>query len=186
MSALRTALRSYRLRAGDPASGRRAARSALFVICSEDASATAFATAVDPALILQNFGATLPPPGGAPCGASTTITYALLQERVGHIVLCGHAACRFHAPDAELGPQIEDRRFTPAQRASQSSLLLQADRAWAHARALERPARLHALWFDEEEGDVYAYRPDERRFELFDDLDVERLLVDLDAPGAPR
>lgn len=182
-----SALRSYRLRSAvRRPEGSGAPRSALFVICSEHVAATAFAAAVDPALVLQNFGGTVPPPGAVSGGDVSTLAYALQQERVRHVVLCGHAACRApgFAPAAATPERLSDRLFTPQQRASQVGLLLQMDRVQAHARAWDRHVELHTLWFDEDEGDVYAYRPAERRFTLFGDLDAERLVEELGAAPA--
>jgi carbonic anhydrase len=169
-------LREYRRRAFVGASAARDPLPALFVLCAECVPAAAFAAAADPAMVLQNFGGALPPSADRSSADQATVHQALTRARVGHVVLCGHARCNaVHAPPGER----------PSRRASQDHLLLQRERAAAMARALEVGVRIHALWFDEDEGDVYAYRPEERRFTLLSDLDVERLLADL-AGGAPE
>lgn len=177
-----TALRAYRLRAADgrPCDARTPV-SALFVVCSEHASANAFVAAVEPALVLQNLGARVPPGRVEGSGDVATMEYALQLLQVRHVVVVGHAGCGAGREDPEV--RLHDPRFAPDALASQASLLLQASRARAHARASDRRVQVHALWFDEDEGDVYAYRPEERRFALLSDLDAERLLDELAATG---
>jgi carbonic anhydrase len=177
MPSVLAALRAYRTRAAESRSRDAAAPvSALFVICSEHASANALVAAVEPALVLQNLGARVPAERSGDSGDFVTVEVAFELVGVRHVVVVGHSGCciRPEVPGDDR-EHLHDDRFTPEKRASQASLLLQVARVQAHARAADRRVQVHALWFDEEEGDVYAYRPDAHRFALFSDLDAERL-----------
>lgn len=178
---------------------------ALIVTCAESPVLSAFVASLDPLCVLQNLGGALP---GAISGAGKagdemtcgTIEYALNELGLRHIVLLGHSSCR--VPSMR---RRRERSLAPAQRVdepgpswlraargssscdnlSQAWLLEQMarlrDRLTAGRLATGTEVATHALWFAEDQGDLFAYSGNEERFVLASDLEMERLFSLLEA-----
>lgn len=182
---------------------------ALVITCSESPILGMFAASLDPLLTLQNFGG-VPAVSTSPsfsangndgidpeCG---TIEYALDELAIRHIVFCGHSKCRVPAlmrngkwpssrPEAS-GEQLHAEtklgvQTVPGKHLSQVWLVEQMARLndWllgaTHLGGID--IATHALWFDEDHGDIFAYVRDEKRFLLMSDIDMDRLFDALES-----
>ena len=177
---------------------------ALVITCSESTVLSAFVASLDPLCILQNLGGTLPstqspddPNYGDGDVGWGTVAYALGEMGLRQVVLCGHFGCCVAAgwradngtlPVREFGVRNDTRlaeqlvvasELPPPKRASQLRLveqLLRMDAYLARSCYREADVTMHALWFDEDQRQVFAYSRDRREFVLTDQRDFERLL----------
>jgi carbonic anhydrase len=176
---------------------------ALVITCSESAVLSAFVASLDPLCILQNLGGTLPSKQSLDdlkhideTGWST-VAYALGKMRLRQVVLCGHFECCIAAGrptengaspapefsvrnDTRLAEQLIVASKLPApKRASQLWLveqLLRMDAYLVHRSGYrEADVSMHALWFDEDQHQIFAYSRDQRQFVLMDQRDFQRL-----------
>jgi len=176
---------------------------ALAIICSESTVLSVFVALLDPLCILQNLGGTLPTTQ-SPDDANYSdgdvgwgsVAYALGEMGLRQVVLCGHFGCCVAAGgsaadgtlpvrefggrnDTRLAEQLVVASELPApKRASQLRLveqLLRMDAYLARSCYREADVSMHALWFDEDQHQVYAYSRDQRQFVLMDQRDFERL-----------
>ena len=138
----------------------------MFILCSEDYFGAGLIARCDAAIVLQT-------PGGAAAAsesqARTTIEYAVLQERVRHVVVLAHRGCRFCGALPEGA-----RELALAQWQS-----LTND---AFSQSLFRDHRVHVrlLWVDATSGEVCAFRADEQRLAPMGSGDFERMLASLE------
>jgi len=177
---------------------------ALAITCSESPVLSAFVASLDPLCILQNLGGTLPttqslddPNYRDNDVGWGTVAYALGQMGLRQVVLCGHFECCIAAGrqaengappapefsvrnDTQLAEQLVVASKLPAsKRASQLWLVeqfLRMDAYLAHRSGhWGADVSMHALWFDEDQHQVFAYSRDQRQFVLMDRRDFERL-----------
>ena len=176
---------------------------ALVITCSESTVLSAFVASLDPLCILQNLGGTLPTTQSLDdlnyrdddVGWGT-VAYALGEMGLRQVVLCGHFGCCVAAgwpaadgtlPVREFGLRNDTRlaeqlvvasKLPATKRASQLWLVEQLSRmdAYLHRSGYrEADVSMHALWFDEDQRQVFAYSRDRREFVLMDQRDFERL-----------
>jgi hypothetical protein len=170
---------------------------ALFITCAESPILTAFVASLDPLCVLQNLGGTvsLPTSFREKKGddlAWGTVEYALNVLGVRQVVFLGHSSCCV-PPMWRRGewspPFMEPARDQASSRLREIVPLIAYDNL-SQAWLLEQMARLcdwlvgihdktdiamHAIWFAEDQGDLFAYSRDERRFVLMSDIDTDRL-----------
>ena len=141
---------------------------AMFILCSEDYLGAGLIARCDAAIVLQT-------PGGAAAASESqvraTIEYAVLQERVRHVVVLAHRGGRF------CGALPEGAR---EQALSQWQSLTND----AFSQSLFRDHRVHVrlLWLDATSGEVCAFRADEPRLEPMGRCDFDRMLESLEEP----
>ena len=182
---------------------------ALVITCSESPILGIFAASIDPLLTLQNFGG-VPAVSTSPSSSANgnggidpecgTIEYALDELAIRHIVLCGHSKCRVpalmrsgrrpcsgpEAPGEQLCAEINVEAHTaPEKHFSQIWLVRQMARLCDWLAEAPRPngkdIATHALWFDEDQGDMFTYSHEKKRFLLMSDIDMERLFDSLES-----
>lgn len=147
---------------------RRALR-ALFVGCSECAAASALLASLDPDQTLLNHGGVVVTSGRLDAAASATLAYAIGVRDARHVVLVGHSLCSY--------PQWSGSAAHVGRAGSRAHL---AGQARAVKSLLAPKVALHALWIDEDDGDLFELvDPDAPRFDLMSDLDLSRLLARL-------
>jgi hypothetical protein len=181
----------------EPIHERQKPAQAVVITCAESPLLTAFVASLDPLCVLQNLGGTLSLPisvrekKGDDLGWST-IEYALNVLALRHIVFLGHSSCCV-PPMWRRGewspPFMERTRDQVSSRLREVAPLIACDNL-SQAWLLEQMVRLcdwlvgtpnktdiamHALWFAEDQGDLFAYSRDERRFVLMSDIDTDRL-----------
>jgi hypothetical protein len=165
MVAWREALRTYRRRSLE--SGPRAGRPLMFVLCSEDHAAAAFLAACEPAIVLQTFGG-----AGAAVDSATRATFeaAVRLRGVRHVVVCGHSGCRAVTVDAGVDPRM----------AAQAETVAQCRRLWRDpavgAVLRDHGVTMRAIWFDEDEGDIFSCDMEGRSPTLVSDGDFVELM----------
>jgi carbonic anhydrase len=177
---------------------------ALVITCSESTVLSAFVASLDPLCVLQNLGGTLPTTQSLDdlnyrdddIGWGT-VAYALGEMGLREVILCGHFECciaggwradngRPPVPeysvknDTQLAKQLNvASELSAPKRASQLWLVEQTLRMDAYlthrSRYREAHVRMHGLWFDEDQRQVFAYSRDQRRLVLMDQRDIERL-----------
>ncbi len=139
---------------------------------------------------------------------ASAIEYSALVLEVRNIVVCGHSACgamkaalsRKAVPgapnlarwlqhaDAAVsrleGEGAPDPALCREDQLSQVNVLVQIEHLMSYPIVRERVAAgalsVFGLWFDIGSGDMYAYEPPTRRFELLDRREADRLLARLD------
>lgn len=157
------ALRIYRHFSLEKATAREP-RPLMFVLCSENYAAAALVAGCEPALVLQM-------PGGAqnPADGTTraTFDYAIREQGVRNVVVCGHQGCRMVEPQG-----LDPRRATQAAVVSQC-VALREDK---HIGPLlsEHHVVLQPVWFDVREGDVFRCNFENERVELMSDDDLAK------------
>jgi hypothetical protein len=180
-----------------PIHERQKPAQALFITCSESPILAAFVASLDPLCVLQNLGGTLSLPisfkerkGGDLVWG--TIDYALNVLALSHVVFLGHSSCcvppmwrrgEWSAPfmeparDQASSPLREYIPLIACENLSQAWLLEQMARLcdWLVGVNNKTDIAMHALWFAEDQGDLFAYSRDERRFVLMSDIDTDRL-----------
>jgi len=140
----------------------------MFILCSEDYFGAGLIARCDAAIVLQT-------PGGAAAAsesqARATIEYAVLQERVRHVVVLAHRGCRF------CGALPEEAR-------EQALAQWQSLTNDAFSQSLFRDHRVHVrlLWVDATSGEVFTFCADEPRLDRMDRADVDRMLESLEEP----
>jgi len=132
---------------------------ALFTMCSDAWRASWLVSSCAPAGILQV------PDVDQPALAAIDRVAAMGAKA---LVVCGHAACSLARARGEGGPA----RFVEGVRR-----LYESEPIGARFRSGE--LALHALWFDEDEGDVFLHEPRAGRLVLLGDEDLERWLASL-------
>ncbi len=132
---------------------------ALFTMCSDAWRASWLVSSCAPAGILQV------PEVDRPAIAAIDRAAA---RGVRALVVCGHAACTL---TRERGENDRARFIEGVRR------LYEAEPIGARLRSGE--LALHALWFDEDEGDVFLHETRGDRFVLLGDEDLERWLASL-------
>ncbi len=174
---------------------------ALVITCSESPALAGFVASLDPLCTLQNLGGTLPSLVDERDADRDiywgNVAYALEQMGLRHVVFCGHSRCvvpskRQH--ELHFGASLESRQaerpagFKSSNHlcASQHWMLEQMQRlcGWLNANPIggkpNTDIAMHLLWFDEEQGDIFAYSRDKDRFVLMSDLDMDRLFAVLE------
>ncbi|MGC9258881.1 MAG: carbonic anhydrase [Phycisphaerae bacterium] len=178
---------------------------ALVITCSESPRLGTFAASIDPLLTLQNWGGVA---AGSCANANGNdgidsdcgmVKYAIDELGIQHIVLCGHSKCRVPAlirsgkwpcprletPGEQLCTEITMEAHTaPEKYISQIWLARQRARLvdWLAEPtcAREKQVATYALWFDEDEGDIFTYSEEKKRFLLMSDIDIEQLFNTLE------
>ena len=165
------ALRTYRRRSftGDPDE----TSNVMFVLCSENHAAAAVVAACEPAIVLQTFGGARDP---SDASTRATFEYAVRLNGVRKVIVCGHLGCQAIALDGGA----DARTRTQADVVAQCRRLRQD----AHIGALLRDhgVTLHAIWFDDREGDVYTCDIEGRNATLLSDADFGRLIESFKGP----
>ena len=143
---------------------------AMFILCSEDYFGAGLIARCDAPIVLQT-------PGGAAAAsesqARATIEYAVLQERVRHVVVVAHRGCRFCGA-------------LPAGAREQALGQWQSLANDAFSRSLFRDHNVHVrlLWVDATSGEVFAFHADEPRLDRMDRGDFDRMLESLEEPAS--
>ena len=141
---------------------------ALFILCSGDYFGAELIARCDASIVLQT-------PGGAAAAsdsqARATIEYAVLHERVRHVVVLGHRGCRFGGARPETARE---------QALAQWQSLMNDAFCQPLFRAHRVDVRL--LWVDGTSGEVCDWRADEQRLAPMDHGELERMLVSLEEP----
>jgi carbonic anhydrase len=143
---------------------------------------------------------------------ASAIEYAVMVLKVDNIVICGHSGCGAMkavlsgAPLTE-SPNLEqwlkhaelaadrlknegplDSRLPDYDQLSQVNVLVQLEHLQTYPIVREKIAagelRLGGWWFDIGNGDMSAYNPDSRRFELIDRTSAARLMRQASAVSA--
>ena len=138
----------------------------MFVLCSENHAASALVAACAPSIVLQTFGG-----AGDPSDASarSTFEYAITTNAVRRVIVCGHLACKA----APLDRGADARTLTQAELIAQCRSLREDARIGALLR--EHGVTLHAIWFDDREGDVYGCDIDGNSATLLNEVDIGRV-----------
>lgn len=140
----------------------------MFVLCSENHAGAAFATACEPAMVLQI-------PGGArdPSEWSTLAAFehAVKTGGVRRVIVCGHVGC--YAVGAKDG--ADRRAATAAYVAGQCRRLLEDENIAGMMN--KHGVSLRGLLFDDAEGDVYACDVERGVATLMADDDLGALLL---------
>lgn len=143
---------------------------AMFILCSEDYFGAGLIARSDAAIVLQT-------PGGAAAAsesqARATIEYAVLQERVSHVIVLAHRGCRLCGA-------------LPAGAREQALAQWQSLTNDAFSQSLFRDHSVHVrlLWVDGTSGEVFAFHPDEPCLDRMDRGDVDRMLESLEQPAS--
>lgn len=142
---------------------------------------------------------------------ASAIEYAVLVLAVRSIIVCGHSECgamkaalaRKRVPEApNLGRWLVhaeaavdrlardgplDASRSPHDQLSQWNVVVQLEHLLSYPIVRERVAagtlRLGGLWFEIASGDMFAYEPPTRSFELLDRREANRLLAHLYGAG---
>ena len=139
---------------------------AMFILCSEDYFGAGLIARCDAAIVLQT-------PGGAAAASESqvraTIEYAVLQERVRHVVVLAHRGCRFCGA---LPKEAREHALVQWQSLTND----------AFSQSLFRDHGIHVrlLWVDATSGDVCAFRADQERLEPMGRGDFDRMLESLE------
>lgn len=188
-----------------PIHERQKPAQALVITCAESPLLTAFVASLDPLCVLQNLGGTLSLPISVRDGrgedlAWGTIEYALNVLGLRHMVFLGHSSCCV-PPMWRRGewspPFMEPTRDQASSRLREVAPLISCDNLsqmwlleqmvrlcdWLAGVSNKTDIAMHALWFAEDQGDLFAYSRDERRFVLMSDIDMDRLFAFLEGHG---
>ena len=159
------ALRAYRRRSLERKPYE--ASDVMFVLCSENHAASAVVAAWEPAIVLQTFGGARDP---SDASTRATFEHAVRQHGVRRVIVCGHLGCKAGALD----------RGADARMATQADVVAQCRRLRQDARIgpllSNNGVTLHAMWFDDHEGDVYNCDIEGRAATLVSDDEFRRLL----------
>lgn len=155
------ALREYRRSSVEGDMDARAP--VMFVLCAECGPAGRLVAALDPAAVLQTFGGVENPEDPA---IRATIEYAVRQQGVRSILVCGHTGCR-----ARAEPTREESRAAVVAQCRR----LRDDRTIGALLQAHRVV-VQPVLFDEAEGDVFLCSYESDRLTLLDDEAFGRLL----------
>lgn len=172
----------------------------LFIACSDSRVAANVFASTDPGdlFVIRNLGNIMPrfPDMGS---AVAALDFALESLKVRHVVVCGHSDC---GAMRELVRNPEARGKTPlaswlrhAKAAatagasdldslSKRNVALQLENLRSHPTVREKEAsgalKLHGIWFNIRDADVYYLETPPEGFVLIDDSEGERILARLD------
>lgn len=180
-----------------PIHERQKPAQALFITCAESPLLPAFVASLDPLCVLQNPSGTLSLPisvrenkGDDPTWG--TSEYALNVFLLRQVVFLGHSSCcvpHMWRRGEWSPPFMEPTRDQASSRPREVAPLIACDKL-SQAGLLEQMVCLcdwlvgihnktdiamHARWFAEDQGDLFAYSRDERRLVLMSDIDTDRL-----------
>jgi len=139
----------------------------MFILCSDDYFGAGLIAGCDASIVLQT-------PGGAAAAsepqARATLEYAVLHERVRHVVVLAHQGCRSARGALPGGPREQAlAQWKSLVNDEFSQLLL-------HAPGVD----VRMLWVDATSGEVCAFRADEQRLAPMGSGDFERMLASLE------
>jgi len=140
---------------------------------------------------------------------ASAVEYAVHILQVQNVVVCGHSGCGAmeaalarkdipgapnlakwlgHADAAVKRLEVDgplDGSLRPHDQLSQLNVLLQLEHLLTYPAVRERAAagalQMIGWWFDIATGDVFAYEPETRSFEVLDRREANRLLARFDA-----
>ncbi len=170
----------------------------LFITCSDSRIDPSLVTQAEPGdlFVLRNAGNMIPPYGASNGGEAAAVEFAVTGLGVSDIVVCGHSQCG--AVAGLLNPQKLEKLPTVAQwlkhasttkqivedkyadvsgdelmtAAIKENVLVQLDNLRTHPSVASKLAQgvlnLHAWVYTFEDGRIYAYDPDEKRFAALD------------------
>ena len=139
----------------------------MFILCSDDFVGAGLIAECRASIVLQT-------PGGAAAAsepqARATIEYAVLQERVRHVVVLAHQGCRSIRGALPEGPR--------EQALAQWQSLANDDfsRLLFHAHGVD----VRMLWVDATSGEVCHWRAEERRLAPMGRGDLQRMLASIE------
>jgi len=171
MAAWHEALRTYRRRSVTDLHDETS--NVMFVLCSENHAAAAVVAACEPAIVLQTFGGARDP---ADASTRATFEYAVRLKGVRKVIVCGHLGCKAVALDGGA----DARTKTQADVVAQCRRLRQD--AYIGALLRDHGVTLHAIWFDDREGDIYTCDIEGRHATLLSDEDFGRLIEGFKGP----
>jgi carbonic anhydrase len=171
----------------------------LFITCSDSRVVANIFASTDPGdlFVIRNLGNIMPPSPDMG-SAVAALEFALESLKVGHIIVCGHSDCGAMRALAQ-NPQVEGK--TPmaawlrhAQAAleaapkdqdelSRRNVSLQLENLRSHPIVREREhsgaLKLHGLWFNIRDVEVYYLEKAPSEFTLIDDVEGRKILQSL-------
>jgi len=175
----------------------------LAVSCSESSVLSAILLLLDASCVMQNLGGTLPAelpeqnlPNPMEHSGWGTVVYAIDHLGVRRILLCGHSLCCVPAmwirgdwgtlrlADSyvlsadPVGPSGAKDRLAQMWLAEQIARL----RGFLAGRHHASAVAVHAMWVNEERGEILLYSEASQRFVGASQADIEALFKQLDIP----
>ena len=172
----------------------------LYITCSDSRVAANVFASTDPGdlFVIRNLGNIMPPfPDGG--SAVAGLEFALDSLKVSHIIVCGHSDCgairHLAGHSAELGSTpmgswlrhakaAADSGYSDQDALSQRNVALQLQNLRTHPLVQEREAagklKLHGLWFNIRQVEVYYLEKPPQDFVLIDDVEGQKILTRLD------
>lgn len=168
----------------------------LFIACSDSRVAVNVFASTDPGdlFVVRNVGNIVP---SSPDMGSTVaaLQFALESLKIRHIIVCGHSDCgamRELARDPKVSGKTPiaawlqhaktaaKEEFANPNILSKRNVALQLDNLRSHPMVREREAagklKLHGLWFNIRNAEVYYLEKPPQDFVLIDDAEGEKIL----------